>query len=205
MTLKRTNNPANKENTNGGINFRQAAGLSMDFLKGESSQYLVATDDCAIHRCSKSYNEQYLDSFYDHTGPVYKVRCNPFNSDIFLSCSSDWTCKLWNVKNSEKFNPICTFLRLDLFDEVMDIEWHPSTSTVFASVCKDGRLELWDFEKNNMLDPFDTIKATNEEEELPCKTMVKFGLQDPIIITGDVAGDVSVYRIHGYEDNDLKE
>ena len=86
MTLKRTNNPANKENTNGGINFRQAAGLSMDFLKGESSQYLVATDDCAIHRCSKSYNEQYLDSFYDHTGPVYKVRCNPFNSDIFLSC-----------------------------------------------------------------------------------------------------------------------
>ena len=143
MTLKRTNNPANKENSNEGINFRQAAGLSMDFLKGESTQYLVATDDCAIPRCSKSYNEKYLDSFYDHTGPIYKVRCNPFNRDIFLSCSSDWTCKLWNVKDSEKFNPISTFLSLDLFDEVMDIEWHPSTSTVFASVCKDGRMKLW--------------------------------------------------------------
>ena len=37
MTLKRTNNTANKQNSNEGINFRQAAGLSMDFLKGESS------------------------------------------------------------------------------------------------------------------------------------------------------------------------
>lgn len=56
----------------------------------------------------------------------------------------------------------------------MDVEWHPNTSTVFASVCKDGRLELWDFEKNNMLDPFASIKSNSEEEELPCKTMVKF-------------------------------
>lgn len=87
----------------------------------------------------------------------------------------------------------------------MDVEWHPSTSTVFASVCKDGRLELWDFEKNNMLDPFACIKATSEEEELPCKTMVKFAIGDPVIITGDVAGDVNVYRVHGYEDNDPKE
>ena len=49
---------------------------------------------------------------------------------------------------------------MDLFDEVMDIEWSPNTSTLFASVCKDGRLELWDLEKNNMLDPFAYIKPS---------------------------------------------
>ena len=78
-----------------------------------------------------------------------------------------------------------------MYDEVQDIEWHPSSSTVFASVCKDGRLELWDFEKNNMLDPFAYIKP-QENEILPCKTVVKFAIGDPVIITGDTEGDVNI-------------
>jgi hypothetical protein len=45
MNLKRSSAPSAKETSNEGINFRQAAGFSMDFLKGESSMYLVATDD----------------------------------------------------------------------------------------------------------------------------------------------------------------
>ena len=32
-------------------------------------------------------------------GAIYKVRCNPFWSDIFLTCSADWSCKLWNWKS----------------------------------------------------------------------------------------------------------
>ena len=77
----------------------------------------------------------------------------------------------------------------------MDIEWSPNTSTVFASVCKDGRLELWDLEKNNMLDPVAFIKP-KDGEIFPEKTMVKFAEDAPVIITGDVAGDVNVYRLH---------
>lgn len=67
-----------------------------------------------------------------------------------MSCSADWTCNLWNIKNADQNKPIHSFLSLDLFDEVMDIEWSPNISTVFASVCKDGRLELWDLEKHNL-------------------------------------------------------
>jgi hypothetical protein len=77
----------------------------------------------------------------------------------------------------------------------MDIEWSPTTSTVFASVCKDGRLELWDLEKNNMLDPFAYIKA-KDGERFPEKTLVRFAQEAPVIITGDVAGDVNFYRVH---------
>ena len=85
---------------------------------------------------------------------------------------------------------------LDLSDEVLDIEWSPHCSTLFASVCKDGRLELWDLTKKKMLDPFQVIKA-KEGETLPPKTMVRFSEANPIIITGDTAGDVNVYRLHG--------
>jgi dynein intermediate chain 4, axonemal len=57
MNLKRSSPPGSKENNQEGVNFREVAGMSIDFLKGESSMYLVATDDGAIHRCSKSYTE----------------------------------------------------------------------------------------------------------------------------------------------------
>ena len=79
------------------------------------------------------------------------MRCNPFWNDIFLTCSADWTAKMWNIKEE---TPIASFKYLNLYDEVLDIEWSPHCSTLFGTVCKDGRLELWDLTKNNMLDPF---------------------------------------------------
>ena len=45
MNLKRSSPPGSKDNSSEGVNFREVAGMSMDFLKGESSMYLVATDD----------------------------------------------------------------------------------------------------------------------------------------------------------------
>ena len=42
-----------------------------------------------------------------------------------------------------------------------------------------------------MLDPLQVIKA-KEGETLPPKTMVRFSEANPIIITGDTAGDVNV-------------
>ena len=59
-----------------------------------------------IHRCSTSYNEQYLDTYQGHTGPVYKLGWSPFLKNCFLSASGDWTLKLWKV---DRLNPCLTF------------------------------------------------------------------------------------------------
>ena len=32
---------------------------------------MVGTEDGILHRCSVSYNEQYLDNYFGHAGPVY--------------------------------------------------------------------------------------------------------------------------------------
>ena len=29
-------------------------------------------------------------------GPVFRVRWSPFVSDVFVSCSADWSVKLWH-------------------------------------------------------------------------------------------------------------
>jgi WD40 repeat protein len=86
-----------------------------------------------------------------------------------------------------------------MYDEVNDIEWSPLCSTLFASVGKDGRLELWDLKKMNMLDPF-AKEVAPDNTTLPSKTMVRFCNSASVIVTGDVAGSVNVYRYLGYED-----
>ena len=86
-----------------------------------------------------------------------------------------------------------------MYDEVNDIEWSPLCSTLFASVGKDGRLELWDLKKMNMLDPF-AKEVAPDNTTLPSKTMVRFRNSASVIVTGDVAGSVNVYRYMGYED-----
>ena len=45
---------------------------------------------------------------YDgHTGPVYRIRCSPFWPQVFLSCSADWTVKIWDQRRDESRGPPC--------------------------------------------------------------------------------------------------
>lgn len=119
----------------------QAHGLSFDFVTGDPSIYLVSTEDGIIHKCSVSYNEQYLETFTGHTAPVYKVRASPFCSNAFLSCGGDWVVKLWNIKETKALN---TFQSSDLTAAVNDVVWSPYSSTLFGSVTGDGRIMLYD-------------------------------------------------------------
>jgi WD40 repeat protein len=57
MNLKRQNNPSQKEGQNEGVNFRQAAGFSFEFIKSEPNIYLASTEEATVYRCSKSYAE----------------------------------------------------------------------------------------------------------------------------------------------------
>ncbi|CAN0478643.1 unnamed protein product [Laminaria digitata] len=56
-----------------GVISRQASGLSFDFPPGDGA----------------TYNEQYLETYHGHTGPVYRIRCSPFCDRLFLSCRYD--------------------------------------------------------------------------------------------------------------------
>ena len=62
--------------------------------------YLCGTEEGFIHRCSTSYNEQYLDTYKGHTGPVYKLAWSPFLKNCFLSASGDWSIRLWKMNRT---------------------------------------------------------------------------------------------------------
>lgn len=177
-------------------NFRYSGGFSFDFNKKDPNIYLISTEDGAIHKCSKSYKEQYIESYLSHSGPVYKVRNNPFHPEVFISCSADWSVRVWNSKYE---SPLFVLKSLDLFDEVLDVKWNPFCSTSFASACKDGRVEIWDLAIKN-LDPIFTLPSDQK-----MKTCLEFSSVNPVITLGNDSGELETYRIYGYENVKLSE
>jgi WD40 repeat protein len=183
MVLKRMTKQKKGVSTSSFI-ARQTGALCFDFNQKDSNMYLVGTEDGQIHKCSSSYNEQYLNTYSNHTGPVHKVKWSPFLSNVFLSCSSDWTVRLWNQENEDE-----VFKFQSGKDTINDIAWSPQHSTYFASVSASGRLEIWDLEFS-VLDP--AINHVVLDRQF---TAVQFGLLSPTVLTGDDNGAVTVYKL----------
>ena len=168
-----------------GIISRRASGMCISFSPRDPNFYLAGTEDGAILKCSCSYNEQHLESFLGHSGPVYKLRWSPFCPNTFISCSADWSIKLWHQEHP---NAIFTFFSTT--DYVADICWSPNNSTVFASVTGDGRVDVWDISVNT-LDPVTSIQ-TNKK-----LSTVAFSLASPVLVVGHEGGGVDVFSLEG--------
>ncbi|XP_069127668.1 dynein axonemal intermediate chain 4-like isoform X3 [Argopecten irradians] len=186
MRLKRmpTRMGGKKEKKGEAFISRHAGGLCFDFNSRDSNIYLAGTEDGHIHKCSCSYNEQYLDSYTGHNGPVYKMEWSPFVNDIFLSCSADWSIRLWH---QERNKPILNFFSLN--KSVYDVTWSPRSSTVFACV-NEGRVEVWDLSLST-LDPQIVSNPTSGAKQ----TAVTFAKNSECILVGDSEGQVTVYEL----------
>lgn len=161
-----------------------AGGCCFDFNKNNEHLFIVGTEEGKIHKCSKAYSGQYLETYDGHHMAVYAVHWNPFHPNIFISCSADWTVKLWD---HDIPYPIMSF---DLSNAVGDVFWSPYSSTVFAAVTSDGKVHVFDL-------------AENKHEQLCEQKVVKraklthicFNQRDPIVIVGDDRGGVNSLKL----------
>lgn len=84
--------------------------------------------------------------------------------------------------------------------------WSPNTSSCFASVANDGRIEVWDL----FIEPLNPIVTYFDQDEngedinIP-KTIVRFSATSPVILTGNLKGEVDVYRTKGLEHVQVSE
>ncbi|KAJ3227804.1 WD repeat-containing protein 78 [Clydaea vesicula] len=195
MTLKRVNKQENKSvgsnsgnmistSKTGAFISRLAGGLCFDFNPKDPNIYIVGTDDGHIHRCSCALYEQYLATHFGHTGPVYRLRWSPYLPGTFLSCSADWTVRLWSQDAEE---PIFKFQSGK--DSISDIAWSPACSTIFGCVSTDGRMEIWDLQFS-VLDP--AILHSVLDRQLTC---IIFATKTPVVLIGDDNGAVNVYKL----------
>jgi dynein intermediate chain 1 len=111
-----------------------AGGCCFSFNKHNEHLFIVGTEEGKIHKCSKAYSGQYLQTYQGHHMAVYALKWNPFHPRVFISCSADWTVKIWDHNVA---HPILSF---DLGNAVGDVAWAPYSSTVFAAVTSDGKV-----------------------------------------------------------------
>ncbi|KAK1164200.1 WD repeat-containing protein 78 [Acipenser oxyrinchus oxyrinchus] len=190
MKLKRTRSekskkqPGEKDRKGEALISRQAPGMCFDFNTKDTNIYLAGTEEGHIHKCSCSYNEQYLDTYRAHKGPVYKIAWSPFSPDVFLSCSADWTMQLWR---QDLLKPVLSFTSTNR--AVYDIMWSPKSSTVFGAV-NEGSVEIWDLAVS-ILDPT-VVSPASPGVNL---TALLFATKTDCILIGDSDGQVSVYEL----------
>lgn len=161
-----------------------AGGSCFDFNTFQTNLFLVGTEEGKIHLCSKAYSGQYLETYEGHYHGVYAVKWNKFHPRVFLSCSADWTIKMWDMQITR---PIMTF---DLQNAVGDVEWAPYSSTVFAACTFEGRLFVWDLnqQKHTYLCEHRAMKQANGLH-------VAFNAEDPILLVGDHRGGVNSFKL----------
>jgi dynein intermediate chain 1 len=114
-----------------------AGGCCFDFNRHNEHLFIVGTEEGKIHKCSKAYSGQYLETYQGHHMAVYSLKWNPFHPRVFISCSADWTVKIWDHNLS---TPVLSF---DLGNAVGDVAWAPYSSTVFAAVTSDGKVSYF--------------------------------------------------------------
>ena len=71
-------------------------GTTFDFHQEKDYLFLVGTEEGKIHVCAKAYSSTFLDTYDAHHMAVYKVKWNHFHPRIYITCSADWTVKIWD-------------------------------------------------------------------------------------------------------------
>ncbi|NXB18246.1 WDR78 protein, partial [Rhagologus leucostigma] len=190
MTIKRTQSgkkklPKEKERKSEAPICQQAAGMCFDFHPEDTDIFLAGTEEGHIHCCSCSGKEQILGTYRGHKGPVYKVAWNPSSTDMFLSCSADWSILLWH---RDSHTPLLTFTSVTAF--VHDIKWAPKSAFIFAAV-NERRVEVWDLSVS-IFDPVLSCAASPRGN----LSSVLFAKNAECLLLGDSCGQVGVWQLH---------
>ncbi|KAF5362334.1 hypothetical protein D9756_002585 [Leucocoprinus leucothites] len=137
----------------------EVAITTLDFPDNETTTFWVGTEEGNVYQANrydragaKAGLNQY-DVYKGHAGPVTGLHFHPLVgpvdfSDLFLTCSVDWTVKLWRAKSLAKPStsshlvpPVYSFEEAD--DYVYDVKWHPSHPAVWASVDGSAKFDVW--------------------------------------------------------------
>nr|XP_026654709.1 WD repeat-containing protein 78 [Zonotrichia albicollis] len=189
MQIKRTESekkklPGERERKSEGPISQQAAGMCFDFHPKDTDIFLAGTEEGHIYCCSCSGKEQILGTYRGHEGPVYKVAWNPSSTDMFLSCSADWSILLWH---RDSHAPLLTFTSVTAV--VHDIKWAPHSALIFAAV-NEERVEIWDLR----VSIFDPVLCCAGSPEGTLSSLL-FATNAECLLLGDSRGQVGVWLL----------
>lgn len=177
---KRQNEIANQTSPLAGV-------LAIQFNPALDWLYAIATDAGVVRLCSTAYFSTYVQTFSQntHSMPVYGISWNRYNPDVLMSCSEDYTVKMWK---KDRASPIYT---IDMTSTVVDCCFSNVVSCEIIAGLANGNLVVYDFDqkRESPICVQTVVPSTSK--------LTKICLNDkyPIIAVGDNQGLVRVFKL----------
>ena len=162
----------------------RVGGTALDLHPSGDGVYLVATEEGTIHKCSTAFSARVLATYTGHAMAVYSLQWNPFEPQVFLSGSADWSVKLWDSGSSRAVKSF------DLGAAVGDAAWAPFSSTTFGATSADGRVHVFDLSVNKH-EPLCRQKIVKKAR----LTKLAFNAVHPVLLAGDDRGTVTCLKL----------
>lgn len=168
-------------------NLTLASGVSFAFHPEQNNLFLAGTEEGKVYKCSQTYTSRYLDMIKAHHMTVEAIKWSPFHSNIFMTCSQDWSLKIWDHNFPKQ--PLFVF---ELGAAVGSCAWAYHSSTVFAAVTNDGKIHIFDISTNKYEALASQVVVQKKKTKL---TSVQFNKTDPILILGDDRGYITTVKL----------
>ena len=164
-----------------------------------NGNFVVGGDNRSLLFYSPTKGKLLFDISDAHEGYVRSLAVHPIEN-LLLSCSDDFTIKLWNISTN------CTLIKTFDFHSglVMDVKWNPRENNTFASCSMDGTVVFWDISSDQ---PRFTqkigVKCVNTISfaSLNDRPLVAAGSDDKIIHIWDIQSRSIVSKLESHDSN----
>lgn len=201
--------------SNGGVGIgassmsrRLASGTAIAVSPADPGTYLLGTDSGSIHRASRTYTEQYLDT-YDgngHTNTVSGIEWCPFAvQDTFASCSAtEGSVKLWTTESNDAvFTLVAEGGGRGVQEQgtrLTCMAWCPFSPTVLLTGSSAGVVAVWDLSVSLTTPVFQVgVSDPGSGVARESVTCLAFSPNSPTVAAGMSGGRVVVLRMSGIE------
>lgn len=132
-----------------------------------------------------------LDWMKSHYGPIQTIQSSPFFRNLFLSCSSDGTVRLYHLIDSNA--PQLTLEpSSDTRDFLYCAQFSPFRPSVVAVASRSSSLHIYDLQKSKA-QPSNSSKAGVEEAPVVCLQFCNASAD--WLATGDTRGNARVWKL----------
>ncbi|XP_050705726.1 dynein axonemal intermediate chain 1-like isoform X2 [Eriocheir sinensis] len=160
--------------------------LGFEVREGGEGIVLLGLDSGAVFQCSMVCVSHSLFHYPAHSSVVRDLAWNIHHSQVFLSCSLDWSIKVW-FQHSK--TPLVV---LDVGGAVAGVAWSPYNSSVLVAITDECRAFVFDLSVRVCTPLCVQPMAQRRPLKASCVTFSPFY---PIIFIGGEKGHLSSFKL----------
>ncbi|XP_064630583.1 cytoplasmic dynein 2 intermediate chain 2-like [Lineus longissimus] len=174
----------------------------ISFNKEDRSTFVVGSESGGVFKCSLhnkgnpagrhitssvQLHSPVTFSFHPHHGPVYAIDCSPHHRNLFATCGTDTSARVYSMLQDK---PVLTIEPGAGY--LFSTHWSPVRPLVLAMATEDGHLVIYDL-KTSHVTPLYKLEAGSKKT--PIYTLQFNAHQRQLLATGDGEGNVQIWQL----------